>query len=263
MRSADSIGTDRGGADLSKQMLNEATFAPANVQKVTAGAAVARTMTYGGTIAKTLVFLVITVGFALVGWRSAADVVASSGLWFFLGYMLLIALSLWAAANPRMAAIAGLVYSVLMGLWMGSISRIYETYYDGIVAQAIIASVAVFLACLLLYSVRAIRVTGRFVRFVLISISGIAMAYLFGWFLSIFGVRLNFLYDGSAIGIGVGLFVVLIAAFTLILDFAVIEGGVDGGAPKEMEWYAAYGLLSTLVWLYLEVLYLIARTRNR
>jgi uncharacterized YccA/Bax inhibitor family protein len=258
-----SIDRTERGVDVSKQMLNEATFAPTNVQKVTGGAAATRTMTYGGTIAKTLVFLVITVGFALVGWRSAADVVASSGLWFFLGYMLLIALSLWAVANPRVAALAGLVYSVLMGLWMGSISRIYETYYDGIVAQAIIASVAVFLGCLLLYSVRAIRVTGRFVRFVLISISGIAMAYLFGWFLSIFGIRLNFLYDGSTIGIGVGLFVVLIAAFTLILDFAVIEGGVGSGAPREMEWYAAYGLLSTLVWLYLEVLYLLARTRNR
>ena len=244
-------------------MLNEATFSSANVQKVTAGAAVTRTMTYGGTIGKALLFLIVTVGFALVGWRSAADVVTSSGLWFFLGYMLLIALSLWAAANPRVAAIAGLVYAVLMGLWMGSISRIYEAYYDGIVAQALIASVAVFLACLLLYSVRAIRVTGRFVRFVLTSMFGIALAYLFGWFLSIFGIRLNFLYDGSTVGVGIGLFVVLIAAFTLIIDFAVIEGGVEGGAPKEMEWYAAYGLLSTLVWLYLEVLYLLARTRNQ
>lgn len=247
---------------MSKQMLNEATFSTANVAKVTEGRAVARTMTYGGTIVKSLFFLVITIGFAMVGWRSAADVVASSGLWFFLGYMLLIALSLWAAANPRAAIAAGLVYSVLMGLWMGSISRIYEQYYDGIVGQALIASVAVFLACLLLYSIRAIRVTGRFVRFVLISLFGIAIVYSFAWFLSLFGIRLNFLYDGSTVGIAVGLFVVLIAAFTLILDFAVIERGVESGAPKDMEWYAAYGLLSTLVWLYLEVLYLLVRLRG-
>ena len=248
---------------MSKQMLNEATFSSTNVAKVTAGRAVTRTMTYGGTIARSLFFLVVTIAFAMIGWRSAADVVASSGLWFFLGYMLLIALSLWAAANPRAAILAGLVYAVLMGLWMGSISRIYEAYYDGIVGQALVASVAVFLACLLLYAIRAIRVTGRFVRFVLISLFGIAITYSFAWFLSLFGIHLNFLYDGSTVGIWVGLFVVVIAAFTLILDFAVIERGVESGAPKEMEWYAAYGLLSTLVWLYLEVLFLLARLRAR
>jgi uncharacterized YccA/Bax inhibitor family protein len=247
---------------MSKQMLNEATFAPANVAKVTEGRAVARTMSYGGTIAKSLFLLIIAIGFAMVGWRSAASVVASSGLWFFLGYMLLIAVTVWSVANPRAAAFAGLLYAVLMGLWMGAISRIYEAYYDGIVGQAIVASFAVFLACLFLYSIRAIRVTGRFVRFVLISTVAIALAYGFAWFLSIFGIRLNFLYDGSSLGIGVGLFIVLIAAFNLILDFAVIERGVNAGAPKEMEWYAAYGLLSTLVWLYLEVLYLLARTQR-
>jgi uncharacterized YccA/Bax inhibitor family protein len=247
---------------VSKQMLNEATFAPANVARVTEGRAVARTMTYGGTIAKSFFLLLIAIGFAMVGWRSAASVVASSGLWFFLGYMLLIAVTVWSVANPRAAPFAGLLYAVLMGLWMGAISRIYEAYYDGIVGQAIVASFAVFLACLFLYSIRAIRVTGRFVRFVLISTVAIALAYGFAWFLSIFGVRLNFLYDGSSLGIGVGLFIVLIAAFNLILDFAVIERGVGAGAPKEMEWYAAYGLLSTLVWLYLEVLYLLARTQR-
>jgi uncharacterized YccA/Bax inhibitor family protein len=247
---------------MSKQMLNEATFSSANVEEVTQGRAVTRTMTYGGTLVKTLSFLIVTIGFALVGWRSAASVVATSGLWFFLGYILLIALSIWSVANPRMAAVAGLVYAVLMGLWMGSISRIYEAYYDGIVGQAIVASVAVFLASLVLYSIRAIRVTGRFVRFVSISLLGIVFAYSFAWFLSLFGIRLNFLYDGSTVGIGVGLFVVLIAAFTLILDFAVIERGVEQGAPKEMEWYCAYGLLSSLVWLYLEVLYLLVRLRG-
>jgi uncharacterized YccA/Bax inhibitor family protein len=247
---------------VSKQMLNEATFSSANVEKVTQGRTAARTMTYGGTIAKTLFLLVVTIGFALAGWRAAANVVASSGLWFFLGYILLIALSIWSVANPRMAVVAGLVYAVLMGLWMGSISRIYEIYYDGIVGQAIVASVAVFLACLVLYSIRVLRVTGRFVRFVAISLLGIMFAYSFAWLLSWFGIRLNFLYDGSTVGIGVGLFVVLIAAFTLILDFAVIEGGVEHGAPKEMEWYCAYGLLSSLVWLYLEVLYLLARLRQ-
>ena len=149
-----------------------------------------------------------------------------------------------------------------MGLWMGSISRIYEAYYDGIVGQAVLATVSVFAACLFLYSIRAIRVTGRFVRFVLIATLGIGFMYLVGWLVSLFGIRLNFLYDGSTVGIGISLFIVLIASFNLILDFAVIEGGVKGGAPKAFEWYSAYALLSTLVWLYLEILRLLARTRN-
>ncbi len=247
-------------------MLNDATFSPENARKITGGditsTVAARTMSYGGTIAKAMFLLALTIGFATVGWRAAATVQTTSGLWFFLGYILLIALSFAAAANPRLAMWAGLLYAVLMGLWMGSISRIYEAYYDGIVGEALLASVCVFAACLLLYSVRAIRVTGKFVRFVLISMFGIAFMYLVGWLLSLFGIRLNFLYDGSTVGIGISLFVVLIAAFSLILDFAVIETGVKGGAPKAFEWYSAYGLLTTLVWLYLEVLRLLARTRQ-
>ena len=247
-------------------MLNDATFSPENVRKITGEGAVTaaapRTMTYGGTIAKAMFLLALTIGFATVGWRAAAEVQTTSGLWFFLGYIALIALSLAAAANPRLAMWAGILYAVLMGLWMGSISRIYEAYYDGIVGEALLASVCVFAACLLLYAVRAIRVTGKFVRFVLISLFGIGFMYLVGWLLSLFGIRLNFLYDGSSVGIAISLFVVLIAAFSLILDFAVVESGVKGGAPKAFEWYSAYGLLTTLVWLYLEILRLLARTRQ-
>jgi uncharacterized YccA/Bax inhibitor family protein len=245
-------------------LLNERTFAADNVRKITGGAAVTRmrTMSYGGTIAKALFLLAFTIAFATLGWRAAAKVQATSGLWFFLGYMLLIALSFAAAANPRLAMWAGIVYAILMGLWMGSISRIYEAYYDGIVGQALLASVCVFAACLFLYSVRAIRVTGRFVRFVLIAMLGIGLMYLVGWLLSLFGIRLNFLYNGSSVGVGISLFVVLIAAFNLILDFAVIEHGVKANAPKAFEWYCAYGLLTTLVWLYLEILRLLARSRR-
>src|SRR5580765_4613110 len=187
-------------------MLNDATFAPANVEKMTQGRTVVGTMSYGGTIVKAAFLLALTIGFATVGWRAAAKVQATSGLWFFLGYILLIALSIAAVGNPRLAAPAGIVYAVLMGLWMGSISRIYEAYYDGIVGQAVLATVAVFAACLLLYSIRAIRVTGRFVRFVLISMLGIGFMYLAGWLVSLFGIRLNFLYDGSSLGIGISLF---------------------------------------------------------
>ena len=96
----------------------------------------------------------------------------------------------------------------------------------------------------------------------LISIFGIALLYLFGWFVSIFGVRLNFLYNGSTTGIAISVVICIVAAMSLIADFAVVETGVKSGAPAEFEWYAAFGLQTTLVWLYLEILYLLARTRN-
>ena len=247
---------------MSQQVLNDRTFSPETVEKITLGRPAERSMGYGGTIVRSLFLIVITIGFAMVGWRAAAKVVASSGLWFFLGYILLIALTFVAVQNPRIAAVAGIVYAGLMGTWMGSISRIYETYYQGIVGQALLSTVCVFIACLLLYSLRAVRVTGKFVRVVLIATFGIALLYLFGWFFSLFGVRLNFLYHGSPTGIAISVAICIVAALNLIVDFAVVETGVNAGAPKAFEWYAAFGLQSTLVWLYIEILYLLARLRG-
>src|SRR5262249_27236 len=105
-------------------------------------------MTYSGTIFRAAFFGIIPIGFASAGWQLPGGVGAWSGLWFFLGYLLLIGLSIAAASNPRLAIGAGLLYAVLMGTWMGAISRIYEAYYDGIVGQALLASVATFVACL-------------------------------------------------------------------------------------------------------------------
>ena len=255
---------------MSRQLLNERTFSEENTEKLTGSpaarsgrAAVAvRSMSYGGTIVKSAFLLAITIGFATLGWRAAAKVHASSGLWFFLGYILLIALTFAAAANPRIAMWAGMFYALLMGTWMGSISRIYEAYYEGIVGQALLASVCVFAACLFLYSIRAVRVTGKFVRFVLIATLAVGFMYLVGWLVSLFGIRLNFLYNGSSLGVGISLLIVVIAALNLILDFGIIEAGVKSRAPKAFEWYCAYGLLTTLVWLYLEILRLLARSQR-
>ena len=247
---------------MSKQVLNEQTYSPAHTQQLTGGRAVTRTMTYGGTIVRSLFLVVITLGFAAVGWQWAARVATTSGMWFFLGYILLIALTFAAVGNPRIAAVAGIVYAALMGTWMGAISRIYEAYYEGIVGQALLTTVCVFIACLLLYSLRVVRVTGRFVRILMVAIAGIMLLYLFGWFVSIFGVRLNFLYDASTTGIAISVVISIVAAMSLIADFAVVETGVASGAPAAFEWYAAFGLQTTLVWLYLEILYLLARIRG-
>ena len=245
---------------MSREVLNEQTFAPGSPLVRTSGRE--RTMTIGGTVAKAFLFLVVTVIFAAIGWRAAANVLVQSGLWFFLGYLLLIALTFAAAANPRLAAGAGLLYAVLMGTWMGAISRLYEHYYDGVVGLAIFVTLAVFFACLVLYLVRAVRVTGRFVQVVLVATFGVAVVYFFAWILSLFGVDLLFWSDpGNPWGIAIGLAIVIIAALNLLVDFSYIEQGVKAGAPASMEWYAAFGLLTTLVWLYIEVLRLLIRVR--
>ena len=244
---------------MAHQMLNERTFAGTAAKP----AERARTMTVGGTVGRALFLLVITVGFAGLGWRAAANVLVTSGMWVFLGYLLLIALTIAAASNPRLALPAGLLYAVLTGLWIGAISRVYEAYYDGIVAQALLASLATVLACLVLYLSRAFRLTTKAVRVIVAATIGIALMYFAAWILSIFGLDLLFWTDpGNPVGIAISVAICIVAALNLMLDFGFIEQGVKLGAPSEFEWYAAFGLLSTVVWLYLEILRLIARTRS-
>jgi len=247
---------------MASQILNERSFAPDAVREATGGRETAGLMTYGSVIVRALFLLLLTVAFAMAGWRAAEGEQPTSGMWFFLGYILLIAISIAAARNPRLAAVAGVLYAVLMGFWMGSISRLYETYYDGIVGQALLASVTTFLAALILYSSRAIRVTGKFVKVVVVATAGIAVMYLVGWIFSIFGIDLLFWTQPNGVGIAISALICLLAAANLLIDFAVIEGGVRSGAPRVMAWFGAFGLLTTLVWLYLEILRFLALLRG-
>jgi uncharacterized YccA/Bax inhibitor family protein len=247
---------------VAQQMISERAFSPEAVAELTDGRAV-RVMTAGGTAVKGLVLFVVTCCFAVVGWDQAAKVLhVTSGPGWLLGYFLLIALSFLAIARPRLAPIGGLVYSVLMGFWVGGISRVYDATYDGIVAQALLATLAVVLVCLILYASGVVTVTRRFVLVVVAATFGIGIVYLTGWILSLIGVNLLFWTQPTAAGVVISLVICVVAALNLFIDFAVIDGGIQNGAPAFMEWYAAWGLLATVVWLYLEVLYLLARLRS-
>lgn len=150
-----------------------------------------------------------------------------------------------------------------MGLWMGAISRVYEAAFDGIVAQALLASVCTFLACVVLYTSRVIRVTANFARAIVFAMGGILLLYVVGWVLSLFGVDLRFFSQPTLLGIGISVAISVVAALSLLLDFSYIEQGIANRAPAAMEWYAAFGLLSTLIWLYAELLRLLALIRMR
>jgi uncharacterized YccA/Bax inhibitor family protein len=134
-----------------------------------------------------------------------------------------------------------------MGTWMGAISQMYEQVYDGIVGQAVFA-----LRVPDREAHQAVRGRGGGATV------GIGLLYLVAWLLSLFGADLVFLSTPTPLGIGLSIAIWIVAALNLILDFGVIEAGATAGAPREMEWLAAFGLVSTLVWLYLEILRLLA-----
>lgn len=248
---------------MSQVMLNEKTFAPDSA--AFAGAAARpTTMTLGGTIAKTLFLIVVAGTAAVFGWSHALQVLtAASGPSWLLWYILLIAMSLAAVARPRLAPIGGLLYAVIMGLWMGGISAVFEAAYEGVVGQALIGTIATVVVCLLLYATGAVKVSNRMVMTVLAATLGIGLLYLFGWIMSLFGVNMLFWTTPNTTGIIISAVIALVAALNLFLSFRFIDEGVQTGAPKFMEWYSAWGLLATVIWLYIEVLRLIVLIRAR
>ena len=140
--------------------------------------------------------------------------------------------------------------------------QVYDAAYDGIVAQALLATMATVLVCLLLYATGTVKVSRRFFLVVISATLAIGVVYLVGWILSLSGVKLRFWTDPTPAGIAISVVICIVAALNLFIDFAVIDQGIAGGAPAFMEWYSAWGLLATVVWLYLEVLYLLARLQR-
>jgi len=249
---------------VSTQLLSDATFSSENVHLATQGRQTTDRMTLAGVTIKSLLFIAITMVFGAIGWNRALSVIeTTSSLWFLLGYLLLIAISIWAMTNPRFASIVGVVYGVFMGLWMGAISRVYEEAWEGIVAQALLATICVFILCVVLYNLNVVQVTPKFVRALVIAMFGIMLMYLIGWILSIFDIDVVFWNEPDALGIGISIVIAIVAAMNLFVNLDTIAKGVKSGAPKVMEWYSAFGLLAALVWLYMEVLRLLALMASR
>ena len=159
------------------------------------------------------------------------------------------------------------IYAVLEGLYLGGVSKIFGNMFEpGIVPQAICLTLGILIALLFAYKTKIIKVTENFKLGVFAATAGILVVYLISILMSAFGGRGLPIMDPtntSMISIGFSLFVVGIASLNLVMDFDFIEQGVENGAPKYMEWYGAFGLLMTLIWLYLEILKLLAKTSSR
>ena len=229
-----------------------------------------KAMTINGTITASAVLLVLLLVSASFGWSAATGPVTNEGVETYqfpgiamIGIIVGFIAVLVAMRKPDLAKILGPVYAIGYGFAVGAISKGYETFYDGIVVQAVLGTASVFAVMLVLYRTRIIKVTDKFRRTVIIATIGVMVMYLFSFVLSLFGTTLPFL-DGSNMlfSIGFSLFVCGLAAANLALDFDFIERGASSGLPKSYEWVGALGLVVTLVWLYLELLRLISYLRN-
>ena len=221
-------------------------------------------MTLQGTVGKTFFLLCLVVGSALVPWVAfgsgasglAMGLAIPAALGGFVVALVTIFKKTWAPYTTP-------VYAVLEGVFLGAISAWFNAQYPGIVVQAVGLTFGTLGGLLMAYTSGMIRATENFKLGVVAATGGIMLLYLTSFVLGFFGIDIPYIHGSGPIGILFSMFVVVIAALNLVLDFDFIENGCEAGAPKYMEWYAAFGLLVTLVWLYLEILRLLAKLRRR
>jgi uncharacterized YccA/Bax inhibitor family protein len=216
-------------------------------------------MTLQGTVNKTGVLLLLCIGSAVFAWTQPA----LSGPLLLVGLIGGLIACLVGTFKPATSPVAAPLYAVLEGLVLGVFSRILESRYHGIVANAMLLTFGVLGLMLLLYSTRVIRVTPGLAKAIVVATGAVMLVYVVDMVLNMFGTRVAYIHESGPIGIGISLVIVGIAAFNLLLDFAVIEQSVSQSAPRFMEWYCGMALLVTLVWLYLEILRLLAKLRGR
>jgi len=221
-------------------------------------------MTLNGTVNRTAMLLVLTLAGALYTWNifftgGAANLMPYllvGGIGGFVVAMVTIFKKTW-------APITAPLYAALEGLFIGAISAVFEQRHPGVVIQATALTFGTLAALLIAYRSGLIKATENFKLGVVAATGGIALIYLASIVMGFFGHAIPMINGGGAIGIGFSAVVVVVAALNLVLDFDFIEQGVAQGAPKYMEWYAAFGLLVTLVWLYLEILRLLSKLQSR
>ncbi len=222
-------------------------------------------MTLNGTVNKTGILLLCAI--ATAGWTWSlflpthdASVIAPWMLGGLFGGFVMAMVTIF---KKQWAPVTAPIYALLEGLVLGGLSATLEMRYHGIAIQAVSLTFGTLFVLLLAYRSGLIRVTQKFRLGIIAATGGIAVFYLLEIVLGFFGIHFTTINGSSPIGIGFSLVVVAIAALNLVLDFDFIEQGVQYGAPKYMEWYSAFGIMVTLVWLYIEILNLLSKTRSR
>jgi len=228
-------------------------------------------MTVNGTVNKTTLMLLIVIASAIFVWNkffAAMQVNPEGGAaavmpWVIGGGIGGLITALVTAFRPKSAGISAPIYAIFEGLLLGGISAIFESMYPGVVMRAVLLTLAVFFAMLFLYRSGIIKVTKKLQMGIFAATAGIAAVYLVSFIGGFFGMEFSFLHGNSNFSIGFSLVVVAIAALNLVMDFSFIERATESGSPKYMEWYGAFGLMVTLIWLYLEILRLLSKLASR
>jgi uncharacterized YccA/Bax inhibitor family protein len=223
------------------------------------------TMTIQGTVNKTGLLLLFVVATAAWTWGlSHSPTPEAVYPWMLGGAIGGFVVALVTIFKKEWSPISAPIYALLEGLLLGGISALFERSYPGIAAQAIGLTFGVLFVLLLAYKMRIVQATRGFKLGVIAATGGIAIVYLINMAMSLFfHTQMSFLNARTPLGIGISLFVVIIASLNLIIDFDMIETGARMGAPKYMEWYGAFGLMVTLIWLYMEMLRLLSKVRRR
>ncbi len=227
------------------------------------------TMTAKGTAIKSLVLIFMVLAGASYTWKVFSDTLNPALVtpWMWGGMIGGLITGLIINFKPKLAQYLSPVYAVLQGLFLGAISAIYNNAFSesapGIVMNATLLTIVTALAMFLIYRSNIIKVDGRFARIITVAIGAIMFYYIVSIILGLLGVNLTMLHNSSPLSIGISLVIVVVAAFSLLVDFEFITRASQSGAPKYMEWYGAFALMVTLIWLYLEILKLLAKVASR
>tara|TARA_B100001248_G_scaffold241870_1_gene208911 strand:- start:23194 stop:23931 length:738 start_codon:yes stop_codon:yes gene_type:complete len=226
-------------------------------------------MTITGAVNKSFILVALVFATAIWTWQNTFPSGWSAGsqpvipTWYFGVIIGTLILAMVIIFKKTWAPFLAPVYALAEGMLLGTISALFEYRYPGIVIQAVLGTATVLISLLAAYRSGLIEVTENFKLGVAAATGGIFLIYLLTFILGFFGMNVPYIHEAGLIGIGFSVFVCIVAALNLVLDFDFIEQGAAKGAPKYMEWYAAFGLLVTLIWLYLEILRLLAKTRSR
>jgi|TARA_A200000113_G_scaffold225312_1_gene245762 uncharacterized YccA/Bax inhibitor family protein len=212
-------------------------------------------MTLDGTVNKTGILLGLCVGGAYFGWNAPGLVLPA----VLIGFVI----ALFTIFRPKNSPYTAPAYAAIEGVALGGITMIFEAQYPGIGIQAIGLTFGILASLLFCYKSGIIKPTENLRLMIVAGTMGIFILYAVSFIMSFFGNSIGFIHSNGLFGIGFSLFVVAIASLNLVLDFDFIEEGAEKGMPKYLEWYGAFSLMVTLVWLYLEILRLLAKLRSR
>ena len=221
-----------------------------------------KSMTLDGVVNKTFVMLILVIASAFFTWDKTLSNPSASQIWMIGGMIIGLISALVVIFKKSLAYIFAPIYAIAEGLFLGALSALINIQYPGIPLQAVALTFGTFFVMLVAYRMGWIRATQKFRAVIVAATGGIALVYLVSWVIGFFGVS-SFIHGNSLFSIGFSLVVVVIAALNLILDFSFIENSIRMGAPKQLEWYASFGLIVTLIWLYLEFLRLLSKLNSR